>query len=91
MWSRLLRLGLLVALAGCGTDSIATGPGSAYSYAPPQKLPHPGIAEGRPVIEIPERGTWYRCPEIDPAKSTPLIPDQCLSPVADVGVSTIEG
>lgn len=88
-WTGRMACGLLlcVAVGGCGDvrGEAGSGAGSGYSYAPPQLVhPHPGIAEGRPVLEIEGRGTFYRCPEVSAGGTTPLITDACLTP-GDIG------
>ena len=83
----LLFLLLLVGLAGCA-DGDALGSSDAdsgYSYAPPEQLPHPGIAEGRPTVEV-NGVTFYLCPSLAVGEETPLIEDSCLTP-GDAGAS----
>lgn len=84
---RLLLLPLLTwGLAGCAEDAPGSfSPGSGYSYAPPEQLPHPGIAESRPVVEV-DGVTFYACPPLAVGKATPLIEDACLTP-GDAGAS----
>ena len=70
---------LLVGLSGCSSRSVVSNPASGYSYLPPSKAPHPGIAEGRAVVE--HRGiTFYACPPLTVGQQTPLITDRCLAP-----------
>lgn len=77
---------LLWGLAGCADDSLgSSGPGSRYSYAPPEELPPPGLAEGRPVVKV-DGVTFYACPPIAVGEKTPLIEDTCLTP-GDAGAS----
>jgi hypothetical protein len=81
---RLTRLGMCSVLAslilatGCGGQhSLET---SAGGYDTAEQVPHPGLAEGRPVITIPMQGTHYACPPLRQGEPTPLLTDACLTP-----------
>lgn len=80
---------LVVALAGCGTAGTATPEPFGYDVA--EEVPHPGIAEGRPVVKIEERGTFYLCPELAVGRPTPLLTDPCLVDDPEIGQTRIEG
>ena len=84
---RLLLLPLLAwGLAGCAEDTLGSpSPSSGYSHAPPEQSPHPGIAEGRPVVEV-DGFTFDACPPVAVGQETPLIEDACLTP-GDAGAS----
>jgi len=60
-------------------------------YDVAEEVPHPGIAEGRPVVKIEQRGTFYLCPELAVGRATPLIPDSCLVEGSEIGDTRIEG
>ncbi len=85
LWRLPLLPLMLVGLAGCAGDGTlrSSVPGPGYSYAPVEQLPHPGIAEGRPVIEV-DGATFYACPPVAAGGATPMIEDPCLTP-SDAG------
>lgn len=67
---------LIFLLVGCGPSSVASeADDTRYQI---EKVPHPGFAEGRAVITIPERGTYYECPPLVVGRPTPHITDPCL-------------
>lgn len=74
--------------AGCG-ETVAQN-GGGYSYEVEEVNPHPGIAEGVPVVTIPNKGTWYACPELTLGEPTPHIKHECLRPGTD-GQTIIDG
>ena len=82
---RLLMLVTAAALTACGAGSTASTSADGYYYAPPEQEPHPGIAEGRPVVEV-DGITFYACPPLAVGAETPLIEDTCLTP-GDAGAS----
>jgi hypothetical protein len=85
-WRLLLVPVLLIGSGACAGGDTASSPGSTgYSYAPPEQLPHPGIAEGRATVEV-NGVTFYACPPLAVGKETPLIEDSCLTP-GDAGAS----
>lgn len=71
-------------LAGCGTVQ-AGGSEQDYGYDVAVEEPHPGIAEGRPVVEV-NGTTFYACPPLAVGQETPLLEDSCLTP-GDAGAS----
>lgn len=92
-WRTLLLPVMLVALTACAAgDSLSTSePGGYYSYGPPEQEPDPGVAEGRPVVKIERRGTFYLCPELAIGRTTPLLTDPCLVADPGIGHTRIEG
>jgi hypothetical protein len=70
-------------VAGCGTAQ-PRGAESGFQYEVQHVEPHPGIAQGRPVVEVQE-GTFYLCPEVAVGQPTPLITDRCLIPGSHIG------
>lgn len=85
----ILLVSLIAALAACGGQSLSSsgsgsGPGDGYYYVT-EEQPHPGIAEGKPVVEVDGR-TFYACPPMAVGEVTPLIEDACLMP-GDAGAS----
>lgn len=82
-------LAAFVALSGCGTAD--TGSSQPLGYDVAEEVPHPGIAEGRPIVKIEHRGTFYLCPELAVGRTTPLLTDPCLVDDPDVGHTRIEG
>lgn len=77
-------LALASMLTGCGTVQ-AGGAEQGYGYDVAVEEPHPGIAEGRPVVEV-NGTTFYACPPLAVGQETPLIEDSCLTP-GDAGAS----
>ena len=78
-----LGLAALLPVSGCG-ESGPDVAGSGYSHTA-ELLPHPGIAEGRPTVEV-NGVTFYLCPPLGVCLETPLIADSCLTP-GDAGAS----
>ena len=77
---------LLVLLPACSEgDSLSTSEPNEYYYASPEQEPHPGIAEGKPVVEV-DGVTFYACPPVAVGQVTPLIEHTCLMP-GDEGFS----
>lgn len=78
-----------LALAGCGRlDAGSPGVGGQDVAV---KVPHPGVAEGRPLVTLDQRGTFYLCPEVGQDGLTPLLTDPCLIKGPDIGHTRIEG
>lgn len=82
----LLVLVLVLALPACAAgDRLSTSEPDGYYYASPEQEPHPGIAEGKPVVEV-DGVTFYACPPVAVGKVTPVIEHSCLMP-GDEGFS----
>ena len=74
-----LSLAFLLGVASCGGQGNLGTEAEGYSYTTEQ-IPHPGIAEGRPVVTLPDYGTFYACPPMRHGEKTPLLADSCLVP-----------
>jgi hypothetical protein len=72
-------------LTACGDVRVGSGQEQGQDVA--VEVPHPGIAEGRPVVTIEGRGTHYLCPELVAGQVTPRITDLCLIEGRDIGNS----
>lgn len=70
---------MLLAGTACGGEARLGADEEGYSHTS-EEVPPPGIAEGRPVITIPQRGTHYACPPLRHGEPTPLLTDLCLAP-----------
>ncbi|MCW2607090.1 MAG: hypothetical protein JWO60_1783 [Frankiales bacterium] len=75
----------LVVLTACGGGGTLASSGSGGYYHVIEEQPHPGIAEGKPVVEV-DGHTFYACPALAVGETTPLIEDACLTP-GDAGAS----
>ena len=84
----LLALLCVLTASGCGGHDRLSGDQEGYSYTS-EEVPHPGIAEGRPVIRVPMRGTHYACPPLVRSELVPMLTDACLAP-GDLGTSRLE-
>lgn len=84
MYSKaVLAAAVVLILTACGDVQVGSSEEQGVDVAVP--VPHPGIAEGRPVVTIEGRGTHYLCPELAVGRVTPLIPDACLIKGPDIG------
>lgn len=54
------------------------------------RVPHPGVAEGRPLVDLGALGTHYACPDLKAGGITPLIADACLTP-GDLSTTRYDG
>lgn len=84
----LLASGSLLLATACGGQDSLGSSAEGYSYTS-EEVPHPGIAEGRPVIKVPQQGTHYACPLLRRDENTPMLTDHCLAP-GNLGTTMLE-